>query len=82
VIKGLLDAGLSIPINHETLPSEERLKGKHISDYAKYLLEKDKALYSKMFSNLISKSFNPESIPEHFEDVRKKIIEGLKVSKA
>jgi large subunit ribosomal protein L18 len=24
IVKGLLDAGLSIPINHETLPSEER----------------------------------------------------------
>ncbi|MEM2955640.1 MAG: 50S ribosomal protein L18 [Nitrososphaerales archaeon] len=81
VVKGLLDAGLSIPINHESLPSEESLKGKHIADYAKNLLEKDKALYSKRFSNLISKAFNPESIPERFEDVRKKIIEGFKVGK-
>jgi large subunit ribosomal protein L18 len=81
IVKGLLDAGLSIPINHETLPSEERLKGKHIADYAKYLLEKDKVLYSMRFSNLISKNFNPELIPERFEDVRKRIIESFKVGK-
>jgi large subunit ribosomal protein L18 len=81
IVKGLLDAGLSIPINHETLPSEERLKGKHIANYAKYLLEKDKVLYSMRFSNLISKNFNPELIPERFEDVRKRIIESFKVGK-
>jgi large subunit ribosomal protein L18 len=81
VVKGLLDAGISIPIDHETLPSEDRLKGKHIADYAKYLLEKDKDLYSERFSNLISKALNPESIPEHFEDIRKKIMEGFKVKK-
>ncbi|MEM3437186.1 MAG: 50S ribosomal protein L18 [Nitrososphaerales archaeon] len=81
VAKGLIDAGLSIPIDRETLPSEERLKGKHIADYAKYLLEKDKVLYSMRFSSLISKSFNPELIPEHFENVRKKIIEDFKVGK-
>lgn len=78
VVKGLLDAGISIPIDNEILPSEERLKGKHIADYAKYLLERDKVLYNERFSNLISKALNPESIPEHFEDVRKKIMEGLR----
>jgi len=81
VVKGLLDAGISIPMDHETLPSEDRLKGKHIADYAKYLLERDKDLYSERFSNLISKALNPESIPEHFEDIRKKIMKGFKVKK-
>ncbi|MCP8308237.1 MAG: 50S ribosomal protein L18 [archaeon] len=82
VVKGLLDAGVSISIDHETLPSEERLKGKHIADYAKYLLEKDKVLYNERFSSLISKALKPESIPEHFKDVRKKIMEGFEVRKA
>jgi len=82
VVKGLLDAGVSIPIDHETLPSEERLKGKHIADYAKYLLEKDKVLYNERFSNLIRKALNPEFIPEHFEDVRKKIMQGFEARKA
>jgi len=81
VVKGLLDAGISIPMDHETLPSEDRLKGKHIAIYAKYLLERDKDLYNERFSNFISKALNPESIPEHFEDIRKKIMEGFKVKK-
>lgn len=82
VVKGLLDAGISIPVDQETLPSEERLRGKHIADYAKYLLEKDKVLYNERFSKLISKTLIPESISEHFEDVRKKIIEVFRVKKA
>ncbi|MGQ9468819.1 MAG: 50S ribosomal protein L18 [Nitrososphaerales archaeon] len=81
VVKGLLDAGISIPIDHKTLPSEERLNGKHIADYAKSLLERDKALYNERFSNLISKALNPEALPEHFKDVRKKIME-VEVKKA
>lgn len=33
-IKGGLDAGLDIPSDAEVFPSEERISGKHISDYA------------------------------------------------
>lgn len=82
VVKGLLDAGISIPIDQNALPSEDRLKGKHIADYAKHLLEKDKVAYKARFSNLISKALNPEDLSGHFEEVRKKIIEGFEVKKA
>ena len=35
VLKGALDAGLSIPHSKETLPSNDRITGKHIVDYNK-----------------------------------------------
>lgn len=35
VLKGALDAGLSIPHAEDNLPSEERLLGKHIEEYRK-----------------------------------------------
>ncbi|MEM3382517.1 MAG: 50S ribosomal protein L18 [Nitrososphaerales archaeon] len=82
IVKGLLDAGLSIPIDHEALPPEDRIEGKHIANYAKYLMEKDKMLYNTRFSGLIGKSFNPELIPEYFRDIRKNIIKDFKVVKA
>ncbi|NWG10051.1 MAG: 50S ribosomal protein L18 [Nitrososphaerales archaeon] len=82
VVKGLLDAGILVPINQDTLPSEDRLKGKHIADYAKYLLERDKVAYKAKFSNLISKALNPDALPGHFEQVRNKIVEGFEVKKA
>jgi len=81
VAKGLLDAGISLSIDEETLPSEDRLKGKHIADYATYLLESNKALYKERFSDMIGKGLNPESFPEHFEEIRKKLIEGFEVKK-
>jgi large subunit ribosomal protein L18 len=31
-LKGILDAGINVPHSPEILPSEDRLKGKHISD--------------------------------------------------
>jgi len=31
-VKGAMDAGLKISVNEEVLPSEERIKGKHISE--------------------------------------------------
>jgi len=81
IMKGILDAGISIPLEEEILPSEEMLKGRHIADYAKYLLESDKDLYKKRFSELIGKGLNPESLPEHFEEIRKKIIDVFEVKK-
>ena len=33
VAKGAIDAGLKIPISEEVIPSEERIKGKHIADF-------------------------------------------------
>ena len=35
VLKGAVDAGLKIPYSQEILPSEDRIKGKHISSHNK-----------------------------------------------
>lgn len=34
-LKGAIDAGMKIPCSKEILPNEDRIKGKHISDYNK-----------------------------------------------
>ncbi|MDD1769930.1 MAG: 50S ribosomal protein L18 [Methanomassiliicoccales archaeon] len=39
VLKGLLDAGIEIPHGEEILPSEDRIKGKHISTDMDKLVE-------------------------------------------
>jgi len=70
VLKGALDAGLSIPHSTDILPPEDRLKGKHVIDYAKKLKKGTKG-YKKQFS--VSK---PEKIPEMFEKVKTKVIKG------
>ncbi len=42
VVKGATDAGLKIPIGEDILPSEDRIKGKHISEAVEKEFEKIK----------------------------------------
>lgn len=73
ILKGILDAGVSIPADTESLPSDERIRGEHISGYAKSLLEEGKEMYAKRFSRLVKTGLKPEEYPEHFEELRQKI---------
>ena len=79
-VKGLLDAGITIPIEEETIPKEENLNGKHIADYAKDLKEKDYELYNARFSGLIKEGFIPENYVENVERTKSEIL-GKSVGK-
>lgn len=70
-LKGVLDAGLSVPHSPDILPSEERIKGKHIMDYAEKLKKKDEKLYKRQFS-----VYQPEKIMEMFEKVKSNVMKG------
>jgi len=70
VLKGALDAGLSVPHSEEILPPEDRITGQHIVEYAEKL-KGDKNRFKKQFSK-----FKPEELPEMFKKVKEKIMEG------
>jgi len=72
VLKGCLDAGVEIPHGEEILPDEDRIKGQHISEYAK-ILSSDPDTYRRRFSEYLSRGFSPETIVEHFSTVKEKI---------
>ena len=72
VLKGCLDAGVEIPHGEEVLPGEDRIKGQHISDYAK-ILSSNPDEYERRFSDYLSRGFSPENIVEHFSMVKEKI---------
>ena len=72
VIKGLLDADLKIPVSEDVLPSDERISGKHIQEYASKL--KGKESYNKQFSQYLKLGLKPEELVKHFEEVKNKII--------
>jgi large subunit ribosomal protein L18 len=74
VLKGALDAGLNIPHKNEILPDEDRINGKHISQYAAGLKEKDPKAYESRFSGYLARGLPPERIPEHFNEVKRAII--------
>ncbi|MBW2991953.1 50S ribosomal protein L18 [Candidatus Woesearchaeota archaeon] len=40
-LKGVTDSGINVPHSEDVMPSEERLKGKHIADYRKIDVAKD-----------------------------------------
>jgi len=69
VLKGAIDAGLSIPHSTEILPTEERITGKHIIEYAQKLKKESKKEYKKQFSKS-----QPEKIQEMFDKVKAKIM--------
>jgi large subunit ribosomal protein L18 len=73
VLKGVLDAGISIPHNENILPSDERIRGEHIAAYASSLSEE---AYNRQFSRYVDKGLKPENIPDHFDEIKKKI-EGM-----
>lgn len=73
VLKGALDAGLKVPHGEEVLPTEERISGQHISEYAEMLKSEDEGKYQSHFSNYIEKDLLPEELPEHFKEVKESI---------
>jgi large subunit ribosomal protein L18 len=72
-LKGVLDAGLNVPHGEEKLPDEKRIQGVHIAQYAK-MLSTSTERYMVAFSKYLENKIPPESLPEHFTEVKKAII--------
>jgi large subunit ribosomal protein L18 len=69
-VKGVADAGVKVPVGDEALPSEERISGKPIADYASKLSSEDKGEYERRFSMMIRSGFKPEDYPVEFERMK------------
>jgi len=76
-VKGALDSGLKIPVREDMLPSEDRIKGEHIANYAKVLKEENPDRYQRQFSSYLSREIPPENLPEHFEAIKEKIVKAF-----
>lgn len=72
-LKGASDAGLHVPHGESILPEESRITGEHIAEYAKSLDEEE---LKKKFSQYLDKGLSPVDLPDHFEDMKKKIDEA------
>jgi len=72
-LKGAVDAGLDIPHEKEALPSNERISGKHIAEYAGKL-KKNTQAYEKQFSHYTKEKFSPEDMVKAFEETKKKVL--------
>lgn len=70
VVKGARDGGLTVPAGESVLPSEDRIEGKHIEEYAAKVNDR-----GKRFSNLTERGLDPELISDHFKQIKDKIKE-------
>ncbi|VVB76375.1 50S ribosomal protein L18 [uncultured archaeon] len=68
-LKGAIDAGVEVPHSAEALPSEDRISGKVLDDYAKKLGDKAKTV----FSNYIKAGIQPGEIQKAFEKAKAEI---------
>ena len=69
---GAVDAGLAIPHDPKALPPKERICGEHIAKYAQSLKGGGQK-NDFQFSNYAKKGLNPESIQNHFNEIKGKI---------
>ena len=55
------------------MPNEERIAGKHITDYTS-LLKKEPEQYKKQFSSYLNKNADPEEMSKSFNETKQKIL--------
>ena len=79
-LKGILDAGVTVPHGEDVLPDETRIRGQHVADYAKKL-SSDPEAYKTRFAEYLSRGLNPEQLPDHFSLVKEKITSSFKEEK-
>jgi len=75
-LNGVLDAGVEVPHGDDILPDEARVQGQHISDYAKKL-SSNLDDYRRRFSQYLERGLQPEQLPEHFFQVKEKIVSSF-----
>lgn len=66
-LKGVVDAGIEVPLSEDILPSEERISGGHISSYM------NSAKASNQFSSYKKAGLSAEKVKELFNTVKANI---------
>ena len=72
-MKGIVDAGISMPVSKESLPDEDRVSGHHIAEYS-HALKEDEKDYNSRFSAILKNGLKPEDYPSHFEEIKNRIL--------
>ena len=80
-LKGMSEAGLEMPFSKEILPTEERIQGNHIAEYAKKIKSNDD-LYKSKFSSNLGSGLEPEKYPIHFSEVKDRIVNAKSENKS
>jgi large subunit ribosomal protein L18 len=76
-LKGVLDAGVTVPHSENMFPDETRISGRHIADYGSQL-SSNPEIYQQKFSKHLSRDLRPEHLSEHFSLIKDKITSSFK----
>jgi len=68
-----VDAGINIPIGDELEFDEDRIKGKHIVNYAEKLEKENPDKFNRIFSGYLGRGLNPKDLVSHFDETLNKI---------
>jgi large subunit ribosomal protein L18 len=69
-LNGFVDGGISVPYDEEKIV-KERVTGANIAEYVKKLGD----AAATRFSQYYARGLSPEKLPEHFEEVKSRILE-------
>jgi large subunit ribosomal protein L18 len=72
-IKGAIDAGLSIPCSEKMFPSEKRLRGEHIADYAKDLSKNQPSAFERQFGKISKGRVDLTTLPTMYDKAKSDI---------
>ncbi len=72
-VKGAIDAGLAVPCPDKMFPTEKRIKGEHISTYAKDLSKNQPSAFKRQFGKVSKTRVDLTQIPSIYDSTKKKI---------
>jgi large subunit ribosomal protein L18 len=73
-LKGIVHAGINVPVSDKSFPDESRLNGKHIADYAQKIKTEAIEKYNRLFSSLLRGGLRPEDYQFHVKEISTKIL--------
>ncbi len=74
-LKGVVDAGIKVPLDESIVPSDERMRGEVIAKYAEMLATQNPEKFQRQFSQVLAKGLDPRELSKHFEEVKNLIIQ-------
>lgn len=72
-LKGVTDAGITIPVNDVIYPGEEVINGSHIVNSSASYKEEDAKLYKKVFAKYEKQKVKPDGLDKLVKKVKKAI---------
>jgi len=74
VAKAFRDVGINVNVDEEMIPSEERISGKIVSEYANMLSRNNEEMFKRLFSRYLRDGLDPRDLEKHFREVLNKIV--------